>query len=398
MMKTDCNSDQKSCRDRDRRGGEWTSSTVKAVAVAGIVGLMGLGAPGNVAKAQADDRPSDQVRGTAPESTGGETEFHEVREGDTLWDVSGQYFGDPYDWPRLWSYNAHITNPHWIYPGDIIYLSPPVEPKEQPEKEPKAEKQEVEPVEELDAGLRLSVGGFVVGEKPEFVGRIAASPKEARLLAEYDTCWVGFGEDGYTDSERDNTPNRKIKELKDPGEVQKNDRFAIVTTDGEVKNDDGDVVGYRYLVLGSLVVTETNDDKLDTAYIDQSWREIERGAFLLPYDRQLRLVDHVPANKDMVAEIVDSLRETFDFGEFEYVFIDKGADDGVRIGNRFYIYQRRAGLPKEWNDNEAPKEVPWRRVGRVRVIDVTKNYSTALITSSDREIEIGDRLEMYEDN
>jgi len=399
-MRMRCSSERSSS---ESSGGTGTS-LLRATAAFGVVALAGLGTPdSNVARAQQQGAErggerggSAQTRGRRPDASGGETDFHEVREGDTLWDLSERYFGNPRDWPELWSYNAHITNPHWIYPGDIVYLGPPPEPKEKQQEE-QAERNIVQQPEELEEGLRLSVGGFVVREKPEFVGRIAGSPKEARLLGEFDTCWVGFGDEGYTESDRGRLRNNEIRELRDPGEVQKRDRFAIVEYHGELENDDGDVIGHKYLVLGSLVVTETDDEKLETAYIDQSWREIERGAFLVPYERQLRLVEHVPADRDLAAKIVDSLRGTFDFGQFEYVFLNKGADDGVRIGNRFYIYQRQTGLSNRWG-GDVPDEVPWNRVGRVRVVDVTKNFATALITDSKREIAIGDRLEMYEGN
>ncbi len=43
---------------------------------------------------------------------------HLVRKGDTLWGVCDFYFQNPYQWPRIWSYNPQIKNPHWIYPGD----------------------------------------------------------------------------------------------------------------------------------------------------------------------------------------------------------------------------------------------------------------------------------------
>src|SRR5262249_47509948 len=54
----------------------------------------------------------------------GETvpEAHTVRRGDTLWDISGRYYGNPYNWPRLWAYNPQVQNPHWIYPGDQLRL------------------------------------------------------------------------------------------------------------------------------------------------------------------------------------------------------------------------------------------------------------------------------------
>ena len=47
---------------------------------------------------------------------------YEVEDGDTLWLISQEFFNDPWLWPNLWALNPHITNPHWIYPGDIIRL------------------------------------------------------------------------------------------------------------------------------------------------------------------------------------------------------------------------------------------------------------------------------------
>lgn len=49
-------------------------------------------------------------------------DVHTVRRGDTLWDLCGHYEGNPWDWPRIWSYNPEIRNPNWIYPGDQIRM------------------------------------------------------------------------------------------------------------------------------------------------------------------------------------------------------------------------------------------------------------------------------------
>lgn len=43
-----------------------------------------------------------------------------IQSRDTLWDVSRTLFGDGYFWPKIWSLNFNITNPHEIYPGQKI--------------------------------------------------------------------------------------------------------------------------------------------------------------------------------------------------------------------------------------------------------------------------------------
>ena len=51
---------------------------------------------------------------------GGSPEYYLVAPGDTLWEIAQAFLGNPYYWPRLWSINDYITNPHWIYPGNRI--------------------------------------------------------------------------------------------------------------------------------------------------------------------------------------------------------------------------------------------------------------------------------------
>ncbi|MCB1197813.1 MAG: LysM peptidoglycan-binding domain-containing protein, partial [Deltaproteobacteria bacterium] len=46
-----------------------------------------------------------------------------IQPGDTLWDICSLLLDDPYYWPKLWSLNQYIKNPHLIFPGDQLVFT-----------------------------------------------------------------------------------------------------------------------------------------------------------------------------------------------------------------------------------------------------------------------------------
>jgi chromosome segregation ATPase len=44
-----------------------------------------------------------------------------INRGDTLWDLAGKYYNDPFLWPNFRNYN-YISNPDLIYPGEKLAI------------------------------------------------------------------------------------------------------------------------------------------------------------------------------------------------------------------------------------------------------------------------------------
>jgi LysM repeat protein len=309
----------------------------------------------------------------APQAVGGDV--HVVKKGDTLWDIAREYLKNPYSWPKLWSYNPSITNPHWIYPGEIVKLGPDVAvavvPVPTPTPTPKATpKTSYSPV----TGLFLRQTGFVEPGELKAAGTIVGSKEEKLMLVTLDEAYVDFG-------------NQR---------PQTGDRFTVYKPMRTVRHPvTKKVLGMIVQIFGEVEVERTGDSKLVRVKVVDCNEEMARGFRVGPLKRQFKLVEPIKSARDMTGIVVATLHPQDMVSAQTLVFVDRGKKDGIQIGNRMQIVRRGDGY-QPLRQEGVPiddKRFPRESIGEMIVVDLHDDTAAAIVTKSTKETSVGDRVE-----
>lgn len=333
-----------------------------------------------------------------------EEDIHTVQEGDTLWDISERYFGEPWHWPELWSYNPEITNPHWIYPLDHIRLSTRALETSPPQTGAAAVANPqafAEPKQTLPGDLapRVAVPARLLKDGAVFLrdqgylddaalqasGKIVSAKEEHMLLSNSDKVYVKFKPNQNVSTGQEYTIFRTVKKW----ERDKDEQGTLVRIMGTVRVESFDA--QKSVARGTI--TETLDP-------------IERGMDVTLMDRRFDLVPPAKNEANVTARIIASVqpRQLLSYGNV--VFLDVGEGHGIKPGNRFFVIRQG----DEWLDmNRRPPEemgnvspvpkydrsiLPHEAVAELRVVKVRKNVTVALITNAQTDVLQGEQVEM----
>jgi hypothetical protein len=329
-------------------------------------------------------------------------EVHTVVRGDTLWDLSQSYLGSPWYWPKVWSYNPEIANPHWIYPGNRVRFFPAGE--EVPSRvetgtapgEMVVEEGEIEAATELgpasgeslvsvsgkltyepNANTLVTAQGFVTSKEVDEAGKIDSSFSEAEMLSFPEKVYVRF---------------------KRKADAKVGDRYLVFHTLQEVKHPiTNERVGFLTEMLGTLRVVAVGNT-LVTAQIMDTWQPIYRGHLVGPYgekiaDRVARKPNAKAVKGVIVTAMVPYLQVT---GEHHMMVVDKGSSSGVEVGNIFSVLRKEdsSGEPYLADHSKKSEGLPDEVIGQCLVTEVKERTSNCLLINSLREIIPGDRVEL----
>ncbi len=341
----------------------------------------------NETEMKAEEKPDE----AKPEK--GAATTHTVDKGDTLWDLSQKYLGSPWYWPKVWSYNPEIANPHWIYPGNQVRFLPTGEEvptqvevgqgPEEVEAPVMVEEDKVQVAGKIGyqpkGAISVRVEGFVTDSEIEEAGVIAGSFGETEMLSFPQNLYVTFKK----------------------GAVKVGEPYVIYRTTTKLGHPRGGSFGYLTHVVGTAKVVRWSDkEKVATLEIVGDWEEMMRGDLVGPAgENMIRVIAPKPNGKKIEeAYVVSAGRYWFsNYGEHEQMVIDKGSSDGVEVGNVFTIVRQMDGMTSGDPLNEPNrKDDKWPKedVGQCMAVEVKQKGTTCIIVRAIRDIVAGDRVEL----
>lgn len=318
-----------------------------------------------------------------------------VKKGDTLWDICDGFFQNPYEWPRVWSYNPQLQNPHWIYPGDEIRLKSlgismsqaggggPTQPQDDKGISSLVDRRRQVP----NNTIFLRDQGFIDNTQDQNWGEIIGSPVDKMFLSDYDSVYVKMAGNRDVKLGQELTVFRPVRQV--PG-------GQVVQIQGTVRVDSWNPKAR--IARGQIIET------LDV---------IERGARMGPVMRKFSITPPARNESDVSAHVVASVHQHEFYGQNQVVFVDKGEKDGLKPGNRLFIIRKgdawrqslasdtdatrialESNSPAETESVPTPRNaaaLPEEVVGELRVVDVREHTATCILTQSRSEIETGDQ-------
>jgi hypothetical protein len=291
-----------------------------------------------------------------------------IQKGDTLWGLSGKFLHDPAYWPRLWSKNPEVTNPHLVYPGQTVrFVDGKLEVVAAPEIAGGQKAAAAQPVQtaspEVAEEKTFSVRGnegLLMDDDVKSVGRIIAGQHGRLVLGEDDTVFTDIGtSQGGADGSK-YTILRKSKMIRHP-----------------FSNDE---LGYRVYPLGEVQLTQVTELN-SRGIIVNSFKEVEPGDLLVPYQPvKRREVSLKMATRPLHGVIVESATGNDSVAAGDVVYLDLSTVQGAEPGNILYVI-RKVNIEKMMVDRyvgQLPDEV----VGALVVVEVGSKTSTAIVFKS----------------
>jgi hypothetical protein len=324
--------------------------------------------------------PRCTFKANAPDS-------HKVVRGDTLWDISGKFLDHPWCWPQVWGLNRdQIRDPHWIYPGQIVYfdraagrlrLGKPTSgaqgsiPNVKLSPQVRTEGMGNEAIPAIpSAAIQPFLSQPLIVSESELQGT-------ARIVATQDGhVFLGKGDKAYVRGDLNGGTSfqvfRPAKPLRDPQTKE--------------------ILGYEAAYLGTLTLDRAAqaEDEAHRFIVSSSKEEMGVGDRLIPVPPTpiLNYVPHPPAG-NVDARVVSIYGGVTQAGQNNVITINRGKNDGVDMGTVLQLY-RYGGIIADRTDDKKPVKLPDEQYGNLFVFRVFDKLSYALVMQVRDVVQVGD--------
>jgi hypothetical protein len=349
-------------------------------------------------------------------------EVHTVKSGDTLWEITKEYLKEPFLWPQIWELNPSIVNPHWIYPGDRLFLkkmvvaAPQVEapatPATQPESvppspsrstaaEPPAAPAEAPPAvvpspSPVASYSQMYCAGFFTGDeiRPKMVIAGSEQAEIATLLIDGDIVYVNQGALAGVKPGEEYLVVRRLTDFSRFGPEMR-------------KAGSTSRYGFGYKDLGRVRILLAQENA-STAQVVFACEHLEIGDILIPDEKRVSPVGGPPVPFDKFAPPNDKTRGSIFFAkEFksviaagDTVYIDVGQQQNVQVGDYFRIIRifTPADISRfnqhDFGQYRQTYAAVRKLIGELVVVRVEGKTATAVVTHSTQDIALGDGIEL----
>lgn len=318
----------------------------------------------------------------APEIRANAPDRHVVVKGDTLWDISAEFFKDPWKWPQIWGLNKDsIKDPHWIYPGDVIVLDRATGTLHVGEivatsvTIPDSTVVKLSPKVREEASEHDAIPSIPVADIAPFLSQpLIIDPKGFRdaptLVAAYEQHVIlGSGDIAYVKGMPEDKGvhwqiYRPGKELVDP--------------------DSKEVLGREAIYLGDANVEKFAD--LSTIKLTKTIQEVNVGDRLVQATSAVNsnYVPHAPQTK-INARVISIYGGVSQGGQNTVVTLNKGSRDGLENGHVLALYRK--------GEKAGKYILPDMRYGLLFVFRTFDKVAYALVMQTTLPVELLDKAQ-----
>jgi hypothetical protein len=318
---------------------------------------------------------------------------HTVVRGDTLWDISGKFLQNPWCWPQVWGMNREqIRDPHWIYPGQVIYLD--------------------------RAAGRLRIGSAADGAgglrtvrmspkvRSETLDQQAVPAIPANLIEPFLSKPLVLAEDELKDAPR------IVAAQEERVVLGKNDKAYV---HGDLKDAKvfqafrpgaplrdpvtREVLGHEAIYLGALKLDRpgTSANEAHTFTVVDAKQEMGIGDLLVPMPATpiLGYVPHAP-EKPVDARIMSIYGGVSQAGQNQVVTVNRGRSHGIDTGTVLDLYRFGGSIvdpadkSASWFSDKKVINLPDTRYGNLFVFRVFDKISYGLVMQVSDRVQVGD--------